>query len=328
MSKAISIIIAVYNVAPYILNCLKSIAEQSFSNYKLILVDDCGTDDSIGIAEHFLSRSIIDYSILHNKENIGVSASRNLGLSAANSEFVLFIDPDDWIEPGMLNALYTAAVNQGADIVAFNGVEYYQQKEYYEPMPSLNGIYEPGEYLTLLFQGSTTAHMWLRMTRKELYQGLSFPPGVIFEDFLIVPLLIGKANKIVHLGDVFYTYVQRSNQSNLTTKRPPNIATFMMHLSSMEKKVQEAGYGNEKMLKKYQFMLLSFILSRLFHFNGSYRNIRSEVNIIRKYIGVSDLFSLKDMMDKKAWLILLSAKIDGRLSRKLLHSYSSAQKLS
>lgn len=324
--RTISIILAVYNVAPYILKCLNSIREQTFKDYQLILVDDCGNDDSIIIAENFLTDTNIDYLIVHNEKNIGVSASREAGLTAASGTFILFIDPDDWIESTMLESLYQAAIANNADIVACNGIEYWEEEAICKPMPSLSGIYEPGQYLSRLFNGDTTAHMWLRMIKKDLYSGLSFPPHVIFEDFLIVPLLISRANTIVHLDTVLYYYVQRRTGENLTTGRPPNIPGFLEYLKSFEGQLLTHSYtGDKRLVRKYELTLLSFILSRLFRDSGKSGNIKDDINRIRKYIRIQDLIIVSNIMNRKVWLLLLLTKLNGDISCKFFHRYGTVK---
>jgi len=324
--KAISIILAVYNVAPYILKCLNSIREQTFRDYQLILIDDCGTDDSIFLAESFLSATDIDYLVIHNERNIGVSACREAGVAAAGSAFILFIDPDDWIENTMLESLYQAAITNNADIVAYNGIEYYEQDSTSKPMPSISGIYEPGQYLGRLFNGDTTAHMWLRMIKKDLYSGLSFPRQVIFEDFLIVPLLISKANIVVHLDKALYHYVQRGSGGNLTTGRPPNIRGFLEYLSFFEQQLMAYNYtGGKELVKKYELALLSFILSRLFRSGSRQEHIKDDINRIRDYINIKDLILVRNIMNRKAWLLLLFTKLSGSISGHLFNRYNAAK---
>lgn len=96
----ISIIIPVYNSADYILDCLNSVIEQTYSgDLECILVDDCGTDESIEIIDSFISNyhGNVAFHILHHKVNRGAAAARNTGLDAATGDFVFFLDSDDWL---------------------------------------------------------------------------------------------------------------------------------------------------------------------------------------------------------------------------------------
>lgn len=96
----LSIIIPVYNVEAYVGKCIRSVLEQSFQDWEMILVDDGSTDDSGRICDEF---SIVDERIkVFHQENQGVSMARNKGLDLSNGEFVFFIDADDWIDEGCL----------------------------------------------------------------------------------------------------------------------------------------------------------------------------------------------------------------------------------
>lgn len=96
----ISIIIPIYNVEPFLEKCLNSVANQTFTKgIECLLVDDCGTDNSMEIAERFISehKGEIVFRVLYHNRNKGLSAARNTGILAAKGEYVYFLDSDDII---------------------------------------------------------------------------------------------------------------------------------------------------------------------------------------------------------------------------------------
>ena len=96
----ISIVIPIYESAPYIIECLKSVSSQSYKgDIECILIDDCGNDGTINIAQNFIDsyNGNIKFIILHHKNNKGAGAARNTGLNAASGDYVIFIDSDDYI---------------------------------------------------------------------------------------------------------------------------------------------------------------------------------------------------------------------------------------
>ena len=108
----VSIIIPTYNVASYIIECLESVASQTYrGSLECIVVDDCGTDDSIALADNFIQHysGKIDFRILHREKNGGLSAARNTGLNEAKGEFVYFLDSDDYITPDCIESLVEVA---------------------------------------------------------------------------------------------------------------------------------------------------------------------------------------------------------------------------
>ena len=100
MNNLVSVIIPVYNVEPYIETCLQSVTNQTITRgVECILVDDCGTDNSIQIAQRFVDtyQGNISFAILHHDQNRGLSAARNTGIRNSNGEYLFFLDSDDQI---------------------------------------------------------------------------------------------------------------------------------------------------------------------------------------------------------------------------------------
>lgn len=100
----ISVIVPLYNVEKYILNCLRSISDQTYRDFELILVDDGSKDDSASVAEKYLKTCDLNYKVL-KKENGGQSSARNYGLKEAKGEYVIFLDSDDVVSPHFLERL-------------------------------------------------------------------------------------------------------------------------------------------------------------------------------------------------------------------------------
>lgn len=119
-SPAVSVIVPVYQVRDYIRDCLQSLITQiNPPPYELILVDDCGQDDSVELALQFLSATTNPppYQLLLHEANRGLSAARNTGIAAAEGDYLFFLDSDDQLVPDALSLLYTAARQHGADVV-------------------------------------------------------------------------------------------------------------------------------------------------------------------------------------------------------------------
>lgn len=111
MQPLVSVIIPVYNVGKYLDECIESILSQTISNFEIILVDDGSTDDSLNICNKYKNKNVI---VIH-QENSGVSAARNAGIKVAKSEFITFVDGDDWLEKNALENMYDFAKKNNAD---------------------------------------------------------------------------------------------------------------------------------------------------------------------------------------------------------------------
>jgi glycosyltransferase involved in cell wall biosynthesis len=120
----ISIIIPVYNVEPYIRQCLDSALNQSYTNLEIICVDDGSTDNSGKICDEYVKK---DNRIkVFHKINGGVSSARNLGLKNLTGQYVGFLDPDDWIEPNMYEILHKIIKDNN---VKLSVVNFFKDKE-------------------------------------------------------------------------------------------------------------------------------------------------------------------------------------------------------
>ena len=111
MTPFFSIIIPVYNVAPYLRECLDSVLAQTFTDWEAICVDDGSTDDSGAILDEYVARDK-RFRVIHQK-NAGVSAARNRALQVALGEWITFLDGDDRFEVGRLAALYGVVLGHG-----------------------------------------------------------------------------------------------------------------------------------------------------------------------------------------------------------------------
>lgn len=101
----VSVIVPVYNLSQYIGTTLDSIINQDFNSYELIVIDDGSSDDSLEIINEKLSKSLIEYEVIH-QENSGVSSARNRGIEIARGEYLVFVDGDDYITGNHLSELY------------------------------------------------------------------------------------------------------------------------------------------------------------------------------------------------------------------------------
>ena len=112
----VSVILPVYNVEPWIGDCIESLKMQKLPGLEFIFVDDCGTDNSMRIVESWAAEDE-RVRIIHNNENLGVGASRNAGIEVARGEYLSFVDPDDWVSKDFYQKLYEKANRTGKDII-------------------------------------------------------------------------------------------------------------------------------------------------------------------------------------------------------------------
>lgn len=219
--QMISIIVPVYNVQDYVVNCLKSITAQTYpGEMECILVDDCSTDQSPQLIEQFILsyQGRIDFRLLRHDHNQGLSASRNTGLKGSKGELISFIDSDDWIEPNMYEELYHYLSDDPKALFVTSSIiaEFPERSEsgyantdkYKE-----GGIIEPYHFLELLLATKTNNSACNKLFRKEFFNA-SFREGIFCEDFMFFydncKVLIGKDCHFVTTPKAFYHYYIRS----------------------------------------------------------------------------------------------------------------------
>lgn len=136
MSKNIkvSVVVPIYNVEPYLRECVDSILAQTLEDIEIILVDDGSPDHCGEIAEEY-AREDSRVKVIHQK-NAGLGSARNTGVANAVGEYVGFVDSDDWVHPKMFEKLYAAAKENNSDIVTGGHREYLNGNEHdYYPHP-------------------------------------------------------------------------------------------------------------------------------------------------------------------------------------------------
>lgn len=116
----ITVVVPVYNVAPYISSCLQSVMNQTYQGrIECLIIDDCGTDNSMEIVDELLKsyQRRIDFRICRHDKNRGLSAARNTGINQATGDYIYFLDSDDEITPDCLEKLASPLSNQRYDFV-------------------------------------------------------------------------------------------------------------------------------------------------------------------------------------------------------------------
>lgn len=183
----ISLIVPIYNVENYLRMCLDSIANQTYSNIEVLLVNDGSSDGSGAICQEFVARDSRFHYI--EKENGGLSDARNVGIARAQGEFLSFVDSDDWIEPTYVEDLYRAALLNDAEVVVSNYQEFHQERnvylihlfeDYYETHYSGEELIQQLPLLERRDLSFITS--WGILFARRLFDVTSFPKGKMIED--------------------------------------------------------------------------------------------------------------------------------------------------
>ena len=215
---AVSVIIAAYNAEKYIRRCLDSIAAQTLSDWECIIVNDGSTDATAVIADGYAAEDG-RFRVIH-KPNGGVASARQAGLDEARGEFSIHADPDDWVEPDMLEALVGQARADGADMVLCDMSVIFPdgKREYWKQKP------HSSDHFTVLGQmlGQLHGSLCNKLIRQRCYAdyGVRFLPGVnVCEDQIVVLWLLSHDMRVSYVNKAFYHYDRSQNPVSLVNRK-------------------------------------------------------------------------------------------------------------
>ena len=222
----ISIVVPVYNVADYLHFAIESLIKQTYQNFEVILVNDGSTDDSPLLCEDYAKQ----YENIHvfHKENGGLSDARNFGVAKANSDWIFFLDPDDYLEEYTLELIVKIQEIHQADLIStkvkatskYNAYTSYrlQDSDYKDLAP----ITKEKALELMLDDKVATVSACAKLYHKSILEKIPFPVGKIYEDFYVVADHLALADKIVISPLETYNYYRREGsivRSTFTEKR-------------------------------------------------------------------------------------------------------------
>lgn len=214
MEGLVSIIVPVYRAEKYLARCVDSIISQTYQNWELLLVDD-GSPDNSGILCDNYAASDKRIRVFH-KKNGGVSSARQCGLDNAKGEYVIHADPDDWVEPEMIEFLYLTARKEDSDMVICDffwdsSVPFVSKQK---PM-----ILSSESVLNSFFEGELHASCWNKLIRSSLFKkyDIKFPLQLsLYEDLFVNSSLLLHKLKISYVPQAFYHYDVTINPDSIS----------------------------------------------------------------------------------------------------------------
>lgn len=209
----VSVIVPVYKAEKYLRKCVDSLLAQTFRNFEVILVDDGSPDNSGVICDEYAKKDP-RVRVFH-KENGGVSSARQCGLDHARGEYTIHADPDDWVDPNMLEELYAKAKAEDADMVICDFyVNDSRGQRYVRQQPS---ALDHETVLRELFQ-QLHGSCWNKLVRRACYgeYNVSFPQGFSFcEDLYTNTALLKHKMRVSYISLAFYHYEQQVNAGSI-----------------------------------------------------------------------------------------------------------------
>ena len=243
----LSIIVPIYNVAPYLRKCVDSLLAQDITDYEIILVDDGSPDECPEICDQYAASYPSEFKGQENSKaaphastpytlhstpsirvihqaNAGLSAARNAGIAAATGDYLMFVDSDDYLQPNVLGALLEQVERDNLDVLRFRYQNVRESGEVFVPHEGMKTDYnnyssEPIDGLTFL-----NARMWVQcyvvqfLVRREIVLQEQFTPGIYFEDTDWTPRMLLRAKRVASTDLVVYNYLWREGSITLSQK--------------------------------------------------------------------------------------------------------------
>lgn len=223
----LSIIVPIYNVEKYIIECLSSIYNGKLKDFEVICVDDCGKDKSIELVKKYVKdNKIKNLKIITHDKNKGLSAARNTGIKEATGDYLLFLDSDDMLITNKLNKLINYAKKNNLDVLECEIEEIYETnmniKVDHSNSRTETEILSGEDYFSYISKNNEYIPMvWSRLYKTDyIKDNYSFKDGLKFEDEEFSPRVLINAKKVQYLNEKIYVYRRRDD--SITTNMVKN----------------------------------------------------------------------------------------------------------
>ena len=222
---AVSVIVPIYNTKPFLEECVRSILNQQFSEpFEVLLVDDGATDGCDVLCDELAAQ---DKRIrVFHQENQGLSGARNTGIDAARGRYYAFVDADDVVHPGYLQALYDACETHDAYMAICAVEDVNEDGTSQDPpeytLPAETGVFVGKDLLNRFYAPNGTYYTvaWNKLYRAEVWKLLHYPEGRLHEDDFVAHRLFWRCDKVVCLDAPLYNYRLRKGSICRTEMKP------------------------------------------------------------------------------------------------------------
>ena len=238
----LSIIVPVYNVLPYIHQCLDSLVGQTMEDYEIILIDDGSTDGTAQVLAEYAAR-YPEKIILRRVDNGGQGRARNIAIDMARGDYLGFIDSDDWIDPAMYEKLWKRAEETGADVVVCDFLAKYSdgREELLPACIQEHWLASAGSACNKIF-------------RRTLVGDTRFAVGLWYEDFYFSAMMLLLSRHTEFIGEPLYIY-RRGQQSTMKNNNSAKNLDMLTIMDMLADYMLPHGFRAE-----FEFFLVNHVL--------------------------------------------------------------------
>lgn len=279
MSYKLSVIIPVFNAEGYIKECLDSVVDQSLGidNIEVIIVNDNSCDSTLDIISQYADK-YPSFKLISNKSNLGPGESRNMALKEVSSDYVTYLDADDFISQNAYEDALSKINEFNADLLIYNW-ETYTGSDYVEPINIHQQNTLENKLITDIKQNPKlflSTAPWNKIYHRSLFKYLKFSKG-FYEDNIVAILALINAKRIFLSKDSIYYYRKNSDSTteNITVDSS-------IHLSNSIKEIFDLRYEYPEFLNYLKLLNINFIYDILFWIYYYNWTLADELKIINK----------------------------------------------
>lgn len=256
----ISILVAVYNVEKYLVQCLNSALNQTYPNIQVVIIDDGSVDKSQEICNRYSLDKMVK---LIRQENQGLAEVRNVAIKNADGKYVTFLDGDDFISPYYVENLYNALIKTGASISSCNFVKFYDG----DNLPSYQKaveyrVLDKKDYLGETLLQKTEWGAWGKLYLKETAEKLHYPTGNNYEDLAVFPTLLSEIDNVCMISEKDYVYRQ-NDQSILHKPFKEKDKVYVEFIKNLAKYVEEYYPEHKSKMVSREFSVYCHLFLRI-----------------------------------------------------------------
>lgn len=301
--KKVSIIVPIYNAEKYLKRCLNTIINQTYKNIEIILINDGSKDNSLNILKEYQNND--SRIIIIDKNNTGVSDSRNYGINKASGEYVAFVDSDDWLELDMIEQMIKVINEKKVDIVRCNYFRNYEdgtqkigEKYNYNIKGKILDQKEIKEkVLTRILSGEIPGYMWTLLIKKNILnklKPLNMKLAMMEDTIFYIDLLLNIENMYIYDKALYHYFYNQNSASQSIKNYIRNYKNLLLVNKIENKMLEEKEINNKKIKEIYNTTHAHFIE------NTCFKIFKTEnKNEIKKiYLNIINDENVKDILSK------------------------------
>lgn len=280
----ISVVVPVYNVEPYLKECLDSIINQSYRDLEIILIDDGSTDKSGEICDEYSKKD--DRIIVIHQTNQGSASAKNAGLRKTSGEYLSFVDSDDFLQEGAYEFMVKQLEDYHADIIQCCFRMLYQKSN-----REVNNIMDiqtldTSEFLELFTKDWTCGLLWDKLYKRHIFKDIYFKEGHKIDDEFFTYKGVMNSKKILRVPHYIYNYRQRISSVMFSKDSQLRIISDSLKYLSIRRKDVTKSFPQLKKAYDEHYLNMLIILSKNEYINA--KLINEIKQYIKKYFNEND----------------------------------------